>query len=59
MLNGDGSENDKKPSMSNRKKKNNFALAAHFFCTFLCCCCWDSLRKQPTFGDATTGFPTK
>ena len=58
MLNGDGSENDKKPSMSNRKK-NNFTLAAHFFCTFLCCCCWDSLRKQPTFGDATTGFPTK
>ena len=58
MLNGDGSEKGKKTDRSNRKK-NNFALAAHFFCTFLCCCCWDSLRKQPTFGDATTGFPTK
>ena len=59
MLNGDGSENDKKTSMSNRKKKTTLHLPHTFFCTFLCCCCWDSLRNQPTFGDATTGFPTK
>ena len=54
MLNGDGNENDKKPNMSNRKK-NNFVRFVHFFT----CCCWDSPRKQPTFGDAATVFPTK
>ena len=53
MPNGDGSKKGKKTDRSNRKKKNNFTRAAHFFVHFF------AAVKQPTFGDATTGFPTK
>ena len=34
MLNGDGSENDKKPSMSNRKNKTTLHLQHTFFVHF-------------------------
>ena len=50
MLNGDGNENGKKITWSNKqKKKNNFARHSTLFCTFLCRCCCNVKLPSNTF----------